>query len=218
MTALLIYASPGDKIRKVSELTSAWREYVDVLAEVAPLTRAAIRPATGAINRLRSELGLEPTVELAEWFSLHDGAGYETHGQLLPINFLVSLDEAIKLTTMTREICAEFEEEREHAVGAEQSAAGTVARTWLPEYVYIGNDTMGGGLFVDIRSGALQGCVRNWDDTEADDDYGRGPIAASLAALITMVSANLRTGAPIAQMPYRAVTRDGQLDWTDVES
>lgn len=186
-----------------------------LLAEVAPLTRAAIRPPAQTTDRLRSVLGPELTDELEEWFGLHDGAGYESLARVLPINFLVSLDEAIELTSMTREIWAEFDDDREQAVAAEQSAAGTVARTWLSQYIYIGNDTMGGGLFVDIRPGARQGCVRNWDDTEADDDYGQGPIAASLAGLITAVSANVRSGVPIPQMPYRAVIQDGKLDWTD---
>lgn len=191
---------------------------MELLAEVAPLTRAEVRSAAGTTDRLRSECGLESTDELDEWFGLHDGAGYESHGQVLPINYLLSVDEAIKLTVMTREIFSEFEDYREQAVEAEQADAGTVAGTWLPQYVYIGNDTMGGGLFVDIRPGPLQSCVRNFDDTEADDDYGHGPIAANLAALVTMVSESVRTGAPIAQLPYRAVIQDGQLDWTNADS
>ena len=218
MSERLTNASSTDKIRGVSALTSAWRDYLELLAEVAPLTFAAVRPAAPMTDRLPSELGVEPTDELNEWFGLHDGAGYASNGKVLPINFLVSLDEAIDLTTMTREIYSEFEDGRGHAAEAERSVAGAVARTWLRRYVYIGNDTMGGGLFVDIRSGPRQGCVRKWDDTEADDDYGRGPIAASLADLVTNVAASVRTGTPITQMPYRAIIQDGQLDWTDAES
>lgn len=191
---------------------------MDLLAEVAPLTRAEVRPAAPSTDRLRTELGLTPTAELDEWFSLHDGAGDEWHARLLPINFLLSVAKAIKRTKTTREIFSQFTDHRDEAVEAEQSDAGTVAGTWLLQYVYVGDDTCGGGLFVDIRSGPLQGCVREWDKTEWDYDYGHGPVAANLAALITMVSASVRTGAPIAQMPYRAVTQDGRLEWMDADS
>jgi hypothetical protein len=69
----------ADKIRSAGELTEAWLEYMDLMAQVAPMTRAAIRPPAYAIDRLRSELGVEPTDELREGFGLHDGAGYDRY-------------------------------------------------------------------------------------------------------------------------------------------
>jgi hypothetical protein len=89
--------SSADKIHTVSAVTTAWRDYMDLLAEVAPRTRAEIRPAAGTPDRLRSERA-RPPAELDEWFGLHDGAGYELHGQVLPINFLLSMDGAFALS------------------------------------------------------------------------------------------------------------------------
>jgi cell wall assembly regulator SMI1 len=153
--------------------------------------------------------------ELRVWFDLHDGTGYEWAGQLAPDNYLVSVDEAIKATRLTREIWSEFEDARSYAdTSPERSIAGTVMATWLPEYVYVGQDTYGGGLFVDTRPGELQGCVREWDKTEADDDYGRGPIATSLADLVVALATALRTDEPFARLGHRATLVDGTLEWS----
>jgi cell wall assembly regulator SMI1 len=207
----------ADKIRSVGELTAAWLEYMDLLAQVAPTTHAAIQPPARATDRLPSELGVDLNDELREWFGLHDGAGYEWSGQVLPMNFLIGVAEAIELTAMTREIWSEFDDDRELAAAAEEAPAGTVARTWLPQYVYIGNDSMGGGFFVDLRSGPLQGCVRNWDKTEADDNFGEGPVTTDLASLIKAVHGSLRAGERAEGLPYRAVVEDGQLSWAGGE-
>ncbi len=86
--------------------------------------------------------------------------------------------------------------------------AGTIAGTWLPEYVTIGIDGSGGGLFVDLRPGEFHRSVRFWDKVDAD----YAPIAArSIAELLRGVTTSLRTGAPVAGWVARV--ENGTVDW-----
>ena len=203
----------------VSELADAWTTLMDVLAELAPRSREKIRPGSpSGPDLVERDLGITLSPALREWFALHGGTGLSFEAMFLPQAIPLSPDEAIADSRVNREIWSEFDDDIEGP--AALGEAGEVARTWLADYVMVGADGCGGGLFVDNRPGLAHGCVRWWDKTESDDDYGNGPVAPSLSSLILAVADGLRSGTLLFQdrawlQPLRAEARDGRLEWTD---
>lgn len=194
----------------MNELTSAWREYLDVLAVEAPVTRAAILPPAeldlaAAEKALRSPL----LPELVTWFGLHGGSGYTFDCAFLPFCMPNDLPGAVKDSVMIRDIWQE-DLDADDLIAQGARAAGTVAGTWLDPYVMIAEDGSGGGLFVDQRPGPLQGCVRWWDKVESDN-YEDGYASPSLLQLITDLAPAVRDRTPVIGWVPEVV--DGALDW-----
>jgi cell wall assembly regulator SMI1 len=173
----------------MSSIETAWLRLVDELATRAPGTRVALRPPAPGVDVVAERLGVELTGEVRDWFGLHGGAAPFFDGQVLPFNTVLSLLDAVEATLLTRSIWWRHDQHVDRAA-AERQPAGTTAHTWLANYVYIGQDGTGGGIFVDLRPGPLQGCVRFWDKVEAD----LGQLAATsitdlLAAVHSAISA-----------------------------
>ena len=202
----------------MSEISQAWAELMSELDSRAPASRADIRPGnSGGADLVERELGISLSGELREWFSLHDASGLRFDTVLLPEAVIMSPREAADDSRMIRDIWAENDAEWDGGQERDtENSAGQVAHTWLPEYVMVGSDGCGGGLFVDTRSGPQQGCVRWWDKTEADDDYGDGPIASSLSQLLRAVLASVRSGRPVVH-GLAARIRDERLEWAPAD-
>jgi cell wall assembly regulator SMI1 len=198
----------------MSALSEAWSELLAEVAVRAPHSYELVRPgdADGPAE-IERDLAVVLSSEVREWFALHSGVGRSWGGELLPGRLIMSPAEAVRTSRMIYEIWSEFSETADFA---EQNpgVAGDVAYTWLREYVMVGDDMCGGGLFVDTRSGPLQGCVRQWDKTEADDDYGNGPVARSLAALLESALASVREGSPTVYGLVAEMT-DGKISWRE---
>ncbi|MBO0880603.1 MAG: SMI1/KNR4 family protein, partial [Mycobacterium sp.] len=145
---------------------------------------------------------------LREWFDLHDGADWnQGSGDILPFCLLLGMEDSIGQSQLIRQIWTE-QEDPSHISAAMAQPAGEIAATWLPAYVMIGDDTCGGGLFIDLRDGERKGCIRFWDKTEADD----GAIeTSSLTELISGVTDSIRNRTPICQ--HVATVVDGRINW-----
>jgi cell wall assembly regulator SMI1 len=200
----------------VAELRTTWTELLSELDARAPGTRAAIRPprldGAAAIER---SLGIELTDEVRTWFGLHDGTGWSFAGGLLiPGQFLLGVEDVIKITTRWRNICAELRMAPglTELTSKDPTVAGNMAGTWLPDYLGISDDTCGGNNFVDLRGGPLRGCVRFYMDEQAEEF--EDVVAESLADLVQRVLTSVRTGAPCGGYGVPAF-RDGILEWVD---
>ncbi|GAA3628618.1 hypothetical protein GCM10022223_52560 [Kineosporia mesophila] len=193
----------------MNELSQAWTDYLAVLQEHAPATRASILPPgeldlESAQQVLRSPL-LPSTVT---WFGLHGGTTPEYNGSPLPRCLPLSLDEAVDNTEMIRDIWQlTFDLDLDPP---ETGTAGDVMGTWLDEYVLIAANGSGGGLFVDQRPGSFQGCVRYWDKVDADEDPVVSP---SLQQFLVEVAASVQDRRPLPLMGAVPVVTDGELDW-----
>ena len=196
----------------VDDLILAWATYLDVLAVEAPWTRAALLPAgeldiDGAQQQLRGAL----LPELVTWFGLHGGSGYTFDCAILPFCMALDLPGAVSNSVLIRDIWQESRVDCDIDPGGEVSQlAGSVVFNWPNEYLLIGTDGGGGGLFVDQRSGPEQGCVRWWDKVEADNS-AEDVAAASLLQLIMDLAPAIRNRTPIAGWVPEVV--DGALDW-----
>jgi hypothetical protein len=194
----------------MDNLTRAWASYLDVLAVEAPVTRAALLLARELdIRAAQQELRGPLLPELVTWFGLHGGTR-SLNGSILPFCMPLDLPGAVSDSVMIRDIWQE--NLADHDIDLEDEEfrlAGSVVFTWLNEYLMIGADGCGGGLFVDQRPGPDQGCVRWWDKVEADwsEEYA----AVSLLQLITDIAPAVRDRTPIAGWTPEVV--DGTLGW-----
>jgi cell wall assembly regulator SMI1 len=195
----------------MSGVAQAWARLLTELAERAPATRAALRGAADHDPEVADSLGIELPAEIREWFTLHGGAQPFGHGQVLPFNTVLSLPAAVDSVLRTRRIW--WSAELVDHVACDRQPAGTVAGTWLASYLYIGQDGMGGGLFVDLRGGPLHGCVRFWDKTDADH---RQIAAASITDLLDAVHGAITSGGGNVA-GWTPVVDDGHLDWDDFD-
>jgi hypothetical protein len=199
----------------MEDLARAWKEYLDVVAVEAPVTRAALLPAGDLdVDVARQTLGVSLLPDLVTWFGLHGGSGYTFDCAILPFCTALDLPSAVSESVMIRDIWQEGGQNLDVDLEDEEArTAGSVVCTWPDEYLLIGANGAGGGLFVDQRPGPRQGCVRWWDKVEADNS---GELAAvSLLHLITDLAPAIRNRTPIASWVPEVV--DGVLDW-DVQN
>lgn len=195
----------------MDDLSRAWAEYLDVLAVEAPVTRAALLPAGDLdIAGAQRELRVPLLPDLVTWFGLHGGSEYTFDCTILPFCMALDLPGAVSESVMIRDIWREnlMIPDADHEAG-ELQTAGSVVFTWPDEYLLIGADGSGGGLFVDQRPGPEQGCVRWWDKVEADshDEVA----AANIGQLITDLASAVRHRTPVAG--WVPEVNDGVLDW-----
>lgn len=181
------------------------------------MTRAALLPA-GDLDLIAAQRDLRVSLlpDLVTWFGLHGGSGHTFECTILPACMALDLPSAVDESVMIRGIWEETREVFGVDLDSEEArTAGSVVWTWPDEYLMIGADGSGGGLFVDQRPGPLQGCVRWWDKVDADAHGGEGPEAASLLQLVTNLAAAVRNRTPIGY--YIPVVVDGELDWDVVD-
>lgn len=179
-------------------LTEAWMAYMSVLRGHAPVTAASVRPALSPALRLDAERATAPwTEELREFFSLHDGQSPpdETHpfpGTALPNLTLLSLDEVVATHKFCRESLHDTDDlGPDWATDSREQPAGEVAYMFLDAYVPFAEDSAGGYLCVDTRSGEHHGCVRSFSSEAADEG---GPLFASMADYIDSVRRSVESG------------------------
>lgn len=207
----------------MDHLPRAWAEYLEALAIEAPVTRAALRPPQ-ELNIVRAErdLGVALLPELVTWFGLH-GVSEDSFGySILPFCTALDLSSAVSQSVMIRDIWQEDDEDEDLAEDdgedeeedeEESRTAGSVVFGWEDEYVLIGADGSGGGMFVDQRPGPDQGCVRWWDKTEAD--YSEEYVAKSLLQMVTDLTPAVLNRTAIAGWVPEVV--EGVLEWRVAE-
>jgi len=188
----------------MGDVTVAWEELMTELRRVAPAVAAAVLPPGGmSVAEAQERLGTEFTPDLVEWFGLHGGIELDYKFRFLPMNWPLDLAEAVRFSAEIREIWQDSEPRCEG-----DQVAGTVMETWLPQYVAVGNDGMGGELFVDLRPGPRQGCVREWERAQADDFENSWD---GLAPLLREIAAALRDGSRVGS--WTPVIVDGGIEW-----
>lgn len=125
-----------------------WNRILAWLAEHAPTTRAVLRPGSDA------RLDLEVPAELTQWWAAFGGTQELSFAEILPPFYTpVGPDRAIRLR----------ERNRAHFTTDLDSEAGALTQGFHPDWLPIAFDGLGDVLAVDLRPGALHGCVVEWD-------------------------------------------------------
>ena len=191
-------------------LLAAWQRLLAELDRHAPATRAAMRAPAPSYGDEEVRLPVALSTELRSWFGLHGGFEPWFHGQIFPFCTAIDLHTAVEDSLLRRQLWQGPPLDEGDLRKLAKRAAGGVARTWLDPYVAIGADGMGGGLFVDLRSGAQSGCVRWWDKVDADD---LGVLAPNITVLLNDVARSLRSGRPVGGWIPNLV--DGIIAWEE---
>lgn len=153
-------------------------------------------------------LGLKFGDELTTWFQIVEGSTLIGTAELFPFNNVIGLDAAVAQTLLSRDIWGGKEARND---SDDLTVAGTPTWTFRPEYVFVGIDGMGGGLFVDLRPGPRHGCVRWWDKVDADA-CRLEPLASGLTDLLERIAVALDGGAPV-DGGTPVASDEGYLTW-----
>lgn len=151
----------------------AWHRIEDWLSQYAPRFRAALNPpATAAeVDTVADSLGIELPADLRMWWGLSNGVRHiagRPGGHLIPDSSdpypasAAIRDWRMHLEVQQKLYPPSMREEMERFVAAQNSQpAGTLLPEWywLPRWLPIAGDGMGGGLFMDLREGPLHGCL-----------------------------------------------------------
>jgi len=161
----------------------SWRRIATWLAQHAPVTAAAIRPAAGAaeIHRTVDAVGRPLPADLLGWWELMDGiadADYYTGCPIpwfyLPLPVADVRERFASLTRFVQDECC-------GADGAHATMAGQTSFGFCTATVPICWDIGGDGLVVDLRYGARRGCVMEWTAEGGYADMSWAGIGAMLA-------------------------------------
>jgi cell wall assembly regulator SMI1 len=151
----------------------AWHRIEDWLSRFAPRFRAELNPPASAaeVDAVAAALEVALPVDLRIWWGLCNGVRHgigRPSGHLIPdFSCPYPASMALGRWRMHLEVQQEFYppamgEEMERFLAAQNSQpAGTLLNQWywLPRWLPVAGDGMGGGLFVDLREGPLHGCL-----------------------------------------------------------
>ncbi|MER7645488.1 SMI1/KNR4 family protein [Streptomyces sp. NPDC126522] len=181
-----------------------WSRIERWLARNAPDSHSRLNPPAdpAALRQAERQTGRPLPEGLAAWWSAADGitpaqpAGGETPFRLFPYRCdPYPLAEALErrnlylhsLRATVPPPLADAMEEWLTRCGRDR--AGTyysrdAAPLWLPQWLPVGGDGMGGGLFVDLRAGDQYGCVVRHGTTSHDPEPSWPSIEALLAQVL----------------------------------
>jgi len=163
-------------VTSTAEQTGAgWTRIENWLARHAPQVHAALSPpaSESTIGRAGQIAGTELPEDIAAWWRRSHGLHRPTPsgGNLFPDRYdPVPLDDALEqqaelLEMVLRTAPAGLQDQLEaYLVRCAGDPAGILyphdaAPAWLPAWIPVAQDTSGGGLFADLRSGPRQGCL-----------------------------------------------------------
>lgn len=193
----------------------AWQEIVAWCRANAPVTAAALRTAAGdqAILDAERATGVSWPSELKCWYRMHDGVKWmDFDGRFFPLSFPLSLRDLVQLHRELTEIWSQNIDLAGGATVDELMAgpAGKPTFVFIPAYIPIAADSGTEALVIDARAGELTGCVRGFDNVDAD----KGPYYwASLCEALEDILAALSQGQKTKKAGWFPKVQDGRLEW-----
>jgi cell wall assembly regulator SMI1 len=182
------------------ETTRPWDRIESWLSRHAPSYRAILNgPAsTAELAAVESAIGVELPAELRAWWLTANGvrpSGSRVRGKLIPEYYqprtakdaldtrdlLLTIQREVYPTELHAELDAFIIEQTTRQPGTVPPHSGLI---WLPPWLPLAEDGMGGGLFVDLRRGPGQGCVMAY----AKDGATTGPRWPDVSAMWTQIA------------------------------
>ena len=200
---------------RVELVREAWNDILAWCQEHAPESADFDAPATG--EALRDAQAFTQSTwpeQLIEWLRLRDGA--KGSAALIPPGFEpLGLKNIIEYRAMLTRVADEVfgtDEIEAWEAGEAGSFASGFCRSWVAFAANFG----GGFLFVDLRDGALNGCVAEYEHAGG---FIRPPVWADIASMLDEVRIALQTGRFYRSgYLFRAVAptvEDRRLTWPD---
>ncbi|WP_280764106.1 SMI1/KNR4 family protein [Prescottella agglutinans] len=161
------------------------------------------------IDAAESQTGVRWPQELKDLYAIQNGFAPGMWLQLLPEHDLLSLSDLVQLH---REAPNDYESadipESQPSEADRRGDAGTAGGTHLPDFVIFAYRD-GRELFCDTRAGELTGCITEYAREDTDS---RGPIWASISAMLTDTADAIETGKPFDNRWIPHVSENG-LAW-----
>jgi cell wall assembly regulator SMI1 len=189
------------------DVTELWTEILDWLTESAPVTAAALRKPESPpdFRALEQEFDVELPLCLREWWTCSDGTDDGVLADVLPPFYTpYGAHRAWEAWNTHRTTW-----KRQWDRPACDFYAGSAGQSFHPAWIPIAGDGFADELVVDLRPGALHGCVLEWEQ-----EAGRvlRPEWAGVPEMLADVRRALVDGTP-AGHSHPTVTEDGRLDW-----
>jgi cell wall assembly regulator SMI1 len=193
----------------VPGVDASWERIEDWSARCAPGFHAALNPpaSLASIQQLERALGVALPPDLAAWWRRADGVDYRQvnaprHlGHLIPdhcnpLSVAEALERRDMLRKVARRVCPPewLSELAAWTARCDQDPAGTfyphdASSVWPAAWLPIAADGGGGGLYADLRTGPLRGCLVRY----ARDGRYSAATWPSMAALWAHVAEALDT-------------------------
>ncbi|GGP70696.1 SMI1/KNR4 family protein [Saccharothrix coeruleofusca] len=172
------------------------------LDDHAPLTAAVFGPAEehSAVAELAAVTGLEPPADLRAWWSVCGGTEDLAFAEVLP-PFYTPLGPTNALRS--------WRLKQGFWPADPVSEAGSPTAGFHPSWLPIAFDGCGDALAVDLRPGALTGCVVEWD---RESRKMLKPEWASLVEMLDQVATALEHRSRLGHCEP-LITTDGRLGW-----
>ncbi len=209
----------------MAPVEESWTRIVDWLTRSAPSTAAQITrpPAADELAQAAKLICHELPDDLVRWWQLTGFAPDAVHPLLPWLHVPLTVADALEARRFWLDLHVRMGE----AIVAGE--AGEPSRSFQSAFLPIAADRGGQYLFVDLRDGALRGCVAQWDHERSFDDAIRWPSVTDMLsdiadalwhgvpAMTFHAAARLRHLAGHPEVPvdtYRArVTETGHLSW-----
>ncbi|MCL2536026.1 MAG: SMI1/KNR4 family protein, partial [Nocardiaceae bacterium] len=161
------------------------------------------------IDVAEARTGVRWPQELKDFYAVQNGFVEGSWWQLFPEHDLLTLSELVRLH---RDAPTDYElpdtPESAPSEADRDRDAGTSVGTHLPDFVAFAYRD-GRELFCDTRTGDLSGCITEYAREDGDS---RGPIWASISAMLSDLADAIETGAPLDGWWIAHVSADGP-DW-----
>ena len=208
------YAMADEGVRLAE---ASWRNIVAWCGENAPVTAEALRgPASGdVLAAAQAETGQDWPPELLAWLRVGDGAERSLDTCLIPPSFIpMGVAHILSTWRMLIDITNQVVDQNDIRA-CEAGAAGSYSPAFVRSFIPVGDDTGGHFLFVDLRPGPLNGCIREWENGAA---YPREPLWDGIAAMLASIDEGLRAGRwGDDHTGMEPVVEDGAVRWEDAE-
>ena len=157
-------------------------------------------------------MGYDWPAELLAWLRVGDGAHRTIHADVILGFIPMGVAQIVDEWRLMREVIntGEWLEPGE-VEASEAGEAGTYSGVWCRTFIPVGDYTTGDFLFIDLRSGPLHGCIREWEDGAA---YPREPHWDGIASMLSDIDQALQTGQLLDEGTGKIPTvKDGALEW-----
>jgi cell wall assembly regulator SMI1 len=192
---------------------SSWRNVVAWCRENAPVTAETLRgPASEEVlAAAQAEMGYDWPPDLLAYLRAGDGARRTIHADVILGFIPMGVDQIMSDWRLMRDVIngGEWLEPGE-VEASEAGEAGTYCGVWCRTFIPVGDYTTGDFLFIDLRSGPLHGCIREWEDGAA---YPREPEWDSVASMLADIDEGLHTGRRDNRTGKMPTVEEGALKW-----
>jgi cell wall assembly regulator SMI1 len=199
----------------------SWDRILAWLNEHAPISAGRIGPPAEPeeISAAEEAAGVELPADLVAWWRRANGTTTRFSTEmvdLLPGYWPSTIEHALNDREILWKVWHDDMLDRgwlteDHFARAHADPAGAHAGSWLSTWLPIMSSGGGQYLFVDLRSGPLHGCVREFDKVYTDGK----PLWTSVAVMLADIAHALETNSVLkGGWPGRVhVEEDGRLGW-----